>query len=191
MELVIDFKLLRENNLTPDTYCLLMSILLKEPYEFISGDSLRITLNYLEREGWCKVTEEEVILRQKFLKLVDATDTSPGNVESWIDEWRELFPKGVKSGGRPVRGDKQGVLKKMKGFCKKYPNYKKKDIIDATKLYVFEKSRDRYNYMQCADYFIDKNNTSLLASFIEDLEGKENPLELITKGGGSAFHKEI
>lgn len=191
MELVIDFKLLKENNLTPDTYSLLMSILLKEQYEFASDNDLVRMLRALEKDGWCKLTEDEVILRQKFLKLVSVKDTSPGNVESWIDEWRDLFPKGVKSGGRPVRGDKQGVIKKMKGFCKKYPQFKKKDIFDATKLYVFEKSRDRYNYMQCADYFIDKNNTSLLASFIEDLDGKESPLELINKGGGSAFHKEV
>jgi len=191
MELVIDLNLLESNNLSPDLYAFLMCVHLQSPYNLASAEMQNDFAKHLEHEGWCKITEEGIVLRQKFLKLVNVSDVSPDNVESWIGEWRELFPKGVKSGGRPVRGDKQGVLKKMRGFCKKHPQFKKKDIFIATQLYVFEKSRDRYNYMQCADYFIDKNNTSLLASFIEDIDGKETPLEFINKGGDSSFHKEV
>lgn len=191
MDIVIDLNLLEEHKLTPDLYALLMCINLEIPYRLASAETQAEFVKYLEEQGWCKNTSTGPILRQKALKLINVTDTSPDNVESWVEEWRDLFPKGVQSGGRRVRGDKQGVLKKMKAFCKNYPQFKKKDIFIATKLYVFEKSRDRYNFMQCADYFIDKNGVSALASIIEDLDGKESPLELINKGGGSTFHKEI
>jgi len=191
MEIVIDLKVLKDNDLSPDLYAYIMCVHLEVPYHLATDETKAEFAQYLESKGWCKIMGDGVVLRQKALKLINATDTSPDNVESWITEWRELFPAKVKSGGRPVRGDKQGVLKKMRGFCKKHPQFKKKDIFDATKLYVFEKSRDRYNFMQCADYFIEKNGTSLLASFVEDLDGKESPLEFINKGGGSSFHKEV
>jgi hypothetical protein len=95
-----------------------------------------------------------------------------------------------------VRGDKQGVLKKMETFCKEYPQYSKSQIFEATRLYIFEKSRDHYRFMTCADYFIAKginrsSKTSLLAALLEDLDGDETILEKMQKGEGSDWHKEI
>ncbi len=83
----------------------------------------------------------------------------------------------------------------MIAFCKEYPEFTKEQIFEVTKLYVFEASRQNYNYMQCADYFIYKEarkgeRMSTLASLLEDNDGKETYLKKIQEGGGN-FHKEI
>ena len=62
--------------------------------------------------------------------------------------------------GRPVRGDKAGCIKKMTTFIKS-ERVTKDEIFEATKIYVFEKKRDDYKAMTCADYFINKDGISM------------------------------
>lgn len=97
-------------------------------------------------------------------------------VEDWIDEWYELWPKGVKSGGYLVRSDKNGCTNKMKTFVKNY-GFSKEIIIRATKDYINHLRMSNFAYIQLAHYFISKNNVSSLAASCEDvhnrLESKE------------------
>lgn len=81
------------------------------------------------------------------------------DVEGWIDEWVDLFPRGVKSGGRLVRSDRQSCLRKMKVFLREY-DYDRDTILNATRKYVESKANDGYNYMKCAVYFIYRADTS-------------------------------
>ena len=143
----------------------------------------------LEEDGWVKITHESIELRDKFTIFVGQTSAPTDNVSGWIDDWRNLWPPRVKSGGRPVRGDKKGCLSKMKKFVKEY-DYSKDEIMEATRIYLFEKSRESYKYMTCADYFIFKNNSSVLASFCEDIRESGNSLKK-TEDGNSSFMKQI
>lgn len=143
----------------------------------------------LEANGWIKITPEGPVLREKFLIFVSTTSVSTDQVSGWIDEWRTLWPAGVKSGGRPVRGDKKGCLLKMAKFVKEY-DYSKEEIFEATRIYVFEKSRENNRYMTCADYFIIKNGASTLASFCEDIRERGSSLKEI-EDGTSSFVKNI
>ncbi len=100
----------------------------------------------------------------------------------WIQEYRELFPVGVRSGGFPVRGDLKGCIKKMEEFLETYPEYDKELILKVTKDYVERKKQDGYAYMQLAHYFIKKDDISTLASecenFKESVGQKETILNL-------------
>lgn len=117
---------------------------------------------YIVREG------KEVIFTEKAEKLVKIEEAveltaSSTSVESWIEDYRNLFPRGINSGGLPVRGDRKSCIKKMTSFMKAYPEYDKNLILRATENYVNKKELDAYKYMQTAHYFISKNGASNLA----------------------------
>lgn len=77
----------------------------------------------------------------------------PNDVESWIDEWIDIFPRGLKSGGRLLRGDKISCLRKMRVFIKEYP-YTREVILQATRNYIESKRSEGFAYTRCAVYFI-------------------------------------
>lgn len=96
-------------------------------------------------------------------------------VEDWIDEWYELWPKGVKSGGSTlVRSDKNGCLNKMKKFVKTNPQFTKEIILKATKDYLLNLRLKNYAYIQAAHYYIFKNDVSNLAASCEHVLDKIN-----------------
>ena len=97
------------------------------------------------------------------------------DVESWIDEWIDIFPRGIKSGGRLVRGDRASCLRKMKVFLREY-EFERDVILEATRKYMNAKAQDNYAYTRCAVYFIYRvdggsrsEKISDLASWCEDV----------------------
>lgn len=130
-------------------------------------------LSMLEKKGYIKITAEgKIVARTKAIELVDTEGQyvykePTFRVEEWIDEWRALFPEGIKSGGHYVKGSASGCLKKMKEFVKAHPKVLKYQIIEATKKYVEEYRQKRYAYMKVADYFIAKDGSSVLEAYIE------------------------
>lgn len=99
----------------------------------------------------------------------------------WIDEWLNIFPKGVKTGGKLVRSDAKICKSKMESFIKNYPQFNDKSLIlNVTERYVKEFEQNDYMYMKAASYFIDKKGEgSELAArceegFIEVEESSEN-----------------
>lgn len=192
--ITIDLEKLASLQLTPTEYSFLMCEYKKYKYPGLSNDIYTRLSTSLQTRGWCKLTEEGIILKQKFLDTL-VNDSSPLLVDSWIDDWRELFPKEIRSAGRPIRGDKKACLKKMITFCKEYPEYDKKQIFEASRIYIFDKKRENYQYMVCADYFIYKETrkgerTSLLASLLEAIDGRQTDLQII-ENGDDPFSKEI
>jgi hypothetical protein len=192
MEITINLDLIKDNNLTPHLYIFLLFLEEGRRYPWPLNKS---ELEYLQTESWIKLSTEGIKIRPKFnlffpgkhpIKVLKQEDKV---VEDWIDSWRDIFPIGVKSGGRLVRGDKQGVLKKMKQFVKQNPKISVEDIFKATKLYVLEKRNSNWQFMICADYFISKDNTSMLSAWIENINEKESYSDKLEQGG--AFHKEI
>lgn len=93
----------------------------------------------------------------------------------WIDEWYDLFPKGVRSGGYLVRDGKTSCIKKLTKFTKDNPHISKEDILKATKNYITTCKLKNYDYMKLASYFIEKDGMSTLAAECENLTSlKEN-----------------
>jgi hypothetical protein len=169
-----------EHKLSPDEYVYL--------FYLVSGMmcpvQLRVSKDKLQEQGFIKVTETKTIGRQKAIdlllgkellhavKTVSTSKTAKNkelvkSVDSWIEDWRSLFPTGIKTAGQPVRGSKQGCNKKMKTFISTNKDVTKEQIFEATKMYVKEKAMTRYAYMTVAHYFIDKGGISMLESYIE------------------------
>ena len=103
-------------------------------------------------------------------------------VETWIEQWLDLFPRGVKTFGKPVRSSKIECLRKMQNFIKEN-GYSRDVILEATKAYVESKRQVAWEFMRCATYFIYrvdggsiKDKTSDLAAWCEQvLHEKDNP----------------
>lgn len=108
----------------------------------------------------------------KFIDKPKKSKLEEEGAEDWIDDWYNLFPKGVKSGGYLVRSDKQGCLNKMKKFIKKYPEFKKDIILKATSDYVDYYRMNNWKFMTLAHYLISKNDVSILASQCENIYDK-------------------
>lgn len=98
---------------------------------------------------------------------------STEHLSSWIQEWVDLWPKGIQSGGYRIRPSLNEAQAKMKRFCNIHPEYSKETIIEATKNYIDRFSIKGYNYIKLGKYFIFKDNESTLAdeceAAIEDL----------------------
>lgn len=108
----------------------------------------------------------------KFIDKPKKSKISKDDVEEWIDDWFNLFPKGVKSGGYLVRSDKQGCLNKMRKFINRYPNYNKDIILKATADYIDYSRINNWKFMSLAHYFIIKNDVSILAAQCESILDK-------------------
>jgi hypothetical protein len=191
MEIFINLKDLQELNLSPTLYCYLASVYFEQEYTLASEQVKEYMNDKLEQSGYLKNSAEGIILRDKCHELFKKGIPNKESVETWIEEWRNLFPTGVKSGGRPVRGDKKGVVAKMVSFVKANPTITKEEIMDATKQYVFDSSLKSYQYMICADYFISKNNSSMLGAMIEDVQLRGSKLKKNSDEGTSSWHREI
>jgi len=185
MEINID-KLV-EHALSPDEYVFLYYLVKSKPRKV----NIRISTSFMEERGWIKVMEEEIIARQKAIDLFkeeegldirtyDENKMMLENLQEWVSKWRELFPKGVKTGGYPVRGTKGGCEKKMRAFIKSNKNVTMSEIFKATRLYIKEKANERYSYMKMADYFIDKDGGSMLGAYIERIN-EENSSDTFDK----------
>lgn len=127
-------------------------------------------LTDLQVQGYVKIIEDGVELRQKTLDLFKITNV---NASDWIDEWRKIFPAGSNTGGFRYRGDKQGCLKKMNKFLKDHRAVSKEEIIIATKKYVERYKLKNFTYMKQAHFFIEKEGLSTLASEIESINENE------------------
>lgn len=161
----INLELLNSLELTPNNYCFLYLLFHKQKAETSNEDKL-----YLQSKFYIKIIENgDCVLRQRGIDLFVVTDS----LESFVAEYRSIFPEGVKTAGYLVRGTLQICMNKMKKFLKDYPQYSKSDILTATRYYVECKKADNYRFIQLAHYFIEKNRHSNLATYCEEIKSKE------------------
>ena len=204
MELHI--KVLVEHTLSPNDYLYLYYLVNRK----LCPINLKVNLNILEEKGFIKILERDKIqARQKSINIFKYEDTSKfpvqvpkeseavnavehlredagrsialNDVDGWIESWRNLFPRGIKTGGYPVRGTRNGCLKKMKKFVKSNPDTTLDHIFNATKRYIEERRQYKYSYMKLADYFIEKEGGSMLESYLEEdfLREKDGHIPLL------------
>lgn len=136
-------------------------------------------IKFLEFKGYVKQFGEQptdIMLRKAGTDLFTKhfgkrkKKNSKSEVESWFNEWREIFPEGSNSAGYRYRGNRLEGLKKMIKFVDSY-DFTKEEIFEATRQYVQRFAIRGYNYMQQAHYFIEKKDSgSTLASECEGLK---------------------
>jgi len=176
----LQMNVLVEHSLNPNEYVYLYYLVNKKLLPITLG----IPLLPLQKKGYIKLlAHNKVQARQKAIDLV--LEPEPGDyvehhqeaiqqdmgrasVDAWIQEWRDLFPRSIKTGGYPVKGTKAGCTKKMKKFIKNNKTVTVEQIFEATKRYVEERRATRYQYMKIADYFIEKDGGSLLEAYVEE-----------------------
>jgi hypothetical protein len=167
MNININLDELSRLNLSPNEYIYLYLLYTEKKHSV----ELQVDLKKLEDLQFVSVKDDEVYLRASGLAIFEVAD----DFSLFVAEYRNLFPKGVKSGnGTPVRGNKSDVEKKMKDFMKIYPQYSKLTILNATKNYIlYFRNKNSYTYMTQADNLISKDKISKLASLCEEFENSD------------------
>ena len=174
MNYCINTSQLWEKNLTPSQYIFMLCIKDNNNNVLIHSDDLKALV---EREYVSK-TGTGWILRVKGLDLINSFNSKnikENELEEFVEEYRDIFPKGIKSGnGTPIRGDKQGCYKKMEWFLKTYPEYSKQIILKSTEKYIKDLQSKGYAYVTQADYLIQKDGGSKLAALCEEYNIKNS-----------------
>lgn len=182
MKIEIDLAKLISNDISSDEYIFLYLLLLgKEKPDVIVR---KIDPVPLQDKGFIKIVDEGFIARPK-LKSMLATTIETTTVESWIDDWRNIWPKGYKSGGKPLRGTKADCIRKMKAFLRR-TNYTKDDVFTAAQAYILDRKKNNYQYTTIANYFIQKDSDSSLESWCEMISEEGDSSSQFTE-----FHKEV
>lgn len=171
MLITIDTDMIGKLGISPNEYCLIY-LLYNNCKDSIEA-SAEVILN-LEAKGFIKDQEDGIILRKKALDLFASTIVAipdkQKDLEAFVEKYRALFPQGVKSGNRLVKGDRLGCLSKLRAFKLKYPEYSQDEILEATKVYIDLSRKRNYDKMTSADYFVEKDKVSMLASYCEDIK---------------------
>lgn len=142
-----------------------------------------IAINLVTR-NFIIVTNNKIIPNVNARKLIKSNKEYISNIEEFAKKYQNLFPKGIKSGGKfPIRSNLNDIIEKFKKFFELYPNYTQEEILAATKLYLQEKERDDWKFVSTAVYFILKQDQgagkrSYLASYCDMIRDKEEFLEI-------------
>jgi hypothetical protein len=166
-ELKINIDSLLKSTLTPDQYLILLLIHKKE-FKAVEKLVMRLygycdqylgEIYYmLQEDGWMKINGNkcpgDCIVREKFLKLLN--DNTDMNIESWVDEYRNLF-KGKKPG---TIGDRELCIKHLTWLLTEYPQYTKEDVMKAASYYISTCAKDNYQYLMKSNYLLSKEKSS-------------------------------
>jgi len=140
---------------------------------------IRFLLESLEERGYIKITGNGIrdfSLRDRGREVFENVETD--SVVELATKFRELFPRGIYSGGAPIRSSLIEITDKLRKFLKKY-NYTHDQILKATANYIRRKEAQNWNFAQRAVYFIEKDKISTLAAECDNLiEADSNIPEL-------------
>lgn len=172
----INTKTIKEYRISFDSLLILLGIyfntpirVLEYPEELTGYYGLHPDINkpYLTQKGVNAV--EDIFLKSEF------TDKKENNnLEKLAESLRELYPKGKKPGTAYMWRDSTAyIVKRLQAFEKKYGKFDQDDIIKATKKYV-NSFNGNYGYMQLLKYFIFKDDTSQLLSYISNLDDEDD-----------------
>lgn len=171
------FTKLIKYNLSIEQFCICYLIFEK---------NFTLVTQYLEKFGSFKKSDLDYLLESEYITTLNGSydldklnvspkfldilkDSKEVTNDDWIDEWYDIFPKGIKSGNYAVRTDKPSCSKKLNKFMLLYPKFTKEIVLQATKNYVNEFGMKGYNYMKLAPYFIEKDGTSTLWGYCNSI----------------------
>lgn len=144
----------------------------------IDNTMYETVIKFSEESGLLKIVGEnsktDIEFRKDFVSLLPQSEINV-EIQKLTEEYLELWPKGVKSMGRYVRASEEDITNLLDKFLRKYKKQKftKDTILEATKKYIEEKRKVNWSYITCSDYFISKNNVSMLAGYCTNLGTKQ------------------
>lgn len=110
--------------------------------------------NYVINDYW----DDEM---QQVLLESDKDVPKEANLNYLVEQLREIFPKGIKTGSAAWRGNTREIKLRLQKFFKIYENtYSDEAIIEATKKYV-DSFNGNYTYMRILKYFILKDEIKI------------------------------
>lgn len=116
---------------------------------------------------------------EELMGAISEAENSLTKELDWFDEWYDLFPSGIKSGTKMIKGDRKGTFKKLNNFIKEY-DFTKEQIIQATKNYLNELSENDYKYcLICSNFINHKDKGSELAARCENLDYSLEPEKIV------------
>ena len=134
------------------------SALIKKPLGYFMLPNGVDSIRQIVIEGHSKT--KEIITTERVIKLQEALT--------------ELFPKGKKNGTNNYwRGNSTNVQYKLRNFLKKYGNFEDSVIIETTKNYINSFGLNT-TLMRTLPYFIEKDGTSDLMTYIENYSNSDN-----------------
>lgn len=138
-------------------------------------------LRLLETRQYIKITDDCIIygdnaqinvecfeLRAKATQIIEIKSI---NYAELANKLRDIFPAGIRGGGgKLVKSPELAVVDKLKKFFKYYPDVKEDAIVKATTNYIENRRRDGWRYITQLDYFVFKDNISMLYSELENIK---------------------
>lgn len=170
-QMLMTYKTLVDNNLTPNEFFVLYCLHLNIPrhigdvFAQSPEDTIPNILDSLVEKRYVKrLPEKRVIILQKGIDLFK-TNT---NESDFIVAYRNLFDKKNINGVIGKKGDRQNCINNMHEFMKKNPKYTEDIILKAAKLYIeSERHNHNFKYLQRADYVIFKKDGKSKLSRLE------------------------
>jgi len=180
---ILDLNFLKEQDISPEEFLLLIKIsnnthsLESNQYDNLHN---KLFVKYNYQDGCVELREKSKLLldflsiESNYLNYKEKKIIKKSNriinegFDEFIEEYRNLW-KGLKVGSM---GSPMACKEKMLRWMGENPNYSKKDILKASKIYI--NSLNNYQYLQAAHYFIykkdGKEEDSRLSAFIEEKE---------------------
>jgi len=164
IRIIIDVDQLKEYKLMPTEFVMLY--FLNSKLDCKISPQTRMTLfkmEYIDKEG--NITN---LGKSLFTGFDVITPEVKDKLKLVLEKMLEHFPKGIKTGGKPVRSSiNSDLIQKLRNFKKEY-SYDDTVIIEAAKKYSEDRKKDNYNYMRVFKYFINKQGQgSDLADYCE------------------------
>lgn len=158
------YKRIFEENLTPNSLYVLYCF--REQRESNESVNANLELRRLIADGWIsdnKLSTKAISLLLDIDKMLKADKKKPidqkiaENLDKFVEEYLEIFPKFKLPSGKYARSDKKNLENSFRWFFDTY-SYDRETVLNATKMYVDEYERQGYKYMRTSQYFIRKQN---------------------------------
>lgn len=140
----------------------------------IELDGINEGLFKLKKSIWSNtINSLKTIVNNKTKSIIksktEVDKTTTVEVLEWLNDWLELFPKGLnKILGYDVHGNKSECHKRMSKFRKdNFELYNKDIIMKATKLYLNEREKEKWQYCKKNVKFIYDENGSMLENYCD------------------------
>jgi hypothetical protein len=104
------------------------------------------------------------LVAKKKVKVKDSSDFG-----SFVEEFYNLWPRGIMSGGYAVKSGKASCSTKLRTFLKDHKEYTQEIVLQATKNYIEKCKFNGYQYMKLANYFINKDGVSVLETWCDQI----------------------
>ena len=156
MKYVIDESVCKEHNLTlPEVLCLLACKSCDNIYQLLEDMKDRELLSKQQNPPYPTLHWDEELC--SVLLESDKTVPIKDRCTNLVQQMREMFPKGIKSGSAAWRGNVREVTLRLQKFFKLYgSDWTDEEILNATQRYIDHFNGD-YRFMRILKYFILKS----------------------------------